>query len=72
MPELEKNSDTELGTDPLPKKLGLHETGDSLVEAELARAKRENRTGSVAAFFAFALWGILPVFWKGLDSVNSF
>lgn len=45
---------------------------DALAIAEREREKRDNRTGSIAAFFAFVLWGILPVFWKGLDSVDSF
>lgn len=45
---------------------------DAFAEAEKAREQRENRIGSLAAFFAFFLWGILPVFWKGLESVDSF
>lgn len=28
--------------------------------------------GVVSAFAAFVIWGILPVFWKALDTVNSF
>ena len=40
--------------------------------AEKERERKDIRTGSIAAFFAFFLWGILPVFWKGLESVGSF
>ena len=28
-------------------------------------------SGVLAAFWAFVIWGILPVFWKALDSVDS-
>jgi chloramphenicol-sensitive protein RarD len=30
-----------------------------------------DRNGFLAAFFSFVLWGILPAFWKALDSVPS-
>ena len=41
-------------------------------QADMIRERRENRMGTLAAFFAFVLWGLLPVFWKGLASVDSF
>lgn len=37
----------------------------------LSGAGSSSHQGALAAFFAFVLWGILPVFWKGLASVDS-
>lgn len=34
-------------------------------------APGSSNSGILAAFFAFVAWGILPVFWKALASVNS-
>lgn len=31
-----------------------------------------NPRGLLAAFVAFLFWGLLPIFWKSLDSINSF
>mgnify|MGYP003623239098 CR=1 FL=1 len=34
--------------------------------------KNQNQSGLLAAFSAFLLWGLLPVYWKALDSIDSF
>lgn len=43
-----------------------------LTPEEKAVADRENRRGVIAALCAFSLWGVLPIFWKNLESVDSF
>lgn len=45
---------------------------DESAEEARAEKKHASRMGFWAAFMAFLLWGILPVFWKSLESVNSF
>ena len=33
---------------------------------------KPSQSGLLAAFVAFLFWGLLPVFWKSLDSIDSF
>lgn len=40
-------------------------------EVSPAQAERSSNAGVLAAFFAFVAWGILPVFWKALASVDA-
>ena len=31
-----------------------------------------SQSGLLSALFAFVLWGFLPLYWKSIDTVNSF
>ena len=42
----------------------------SAPDASPAQAEGSSNAGVLAAFFAFVAWGILPVFWKALVSVD--
>ena len=44
------------------------DSGQALVTVEAVSPL----SGLLAAFFAYILWGILPIFWKALSSVDSF
>lgn len=48
-------------------------TGEGASGGEGAKpAASSSGSGVLVAFCAFVIWGILPVFWKALDSVDSF
>ena len=46
------------------------EPAGSAPDASPAQAEGSSNAGVLAAFFAFVAWGILPVFWKALVSVD--